>query len=70
MARPSHWWQLTLFMGVVMLGIGAFLGLRPAFGSRQPVLGAWWLDVVAAVVFLLRGFMNIRQAAIRRRAVT
>jgi hypothetical protein len=70
MSRPSHWWQLTLVMGVVMLGIGAFLGLRPAFGAHQPVLGAWWLDVAAGVVFLVRGLMNIRQAAVRRRAAS
>jgi uncharacterized membrane protein HdeD (DUF308 family) len=67
MSRPSQWWQLTLFMGVVMLAIGAFLGLRPAFGGRRPLLGAWWLDVVAAIVFLVRGLMNVRQATLRRR---
>jgi len=64
--RPSHWWQFTLLMGVVMLGIGAFIGLRPAFGARGPILGAWWLDVAAAVVFLARGILNVRQAAARR----
>jgi hypothetical protein len=55
-------------MGVVMLGIGGFIGLRPAFGARSPILGAWWLDVAAAIVFVLRGVLNVRQAAARRRA--
>ena len=68
MSRPSQWWHLTLVIGLVMLGIGAFMGLRPAFGARQPFLGAWWLDVAAAVVCLARGLLNVRQALVRRRA--
>ena len=61
-------WLFTLVLGVLLLAIGAFVALRPLFTHFAVLTGARWLDVSFAVVFMLRGLVNVRTALRRRRA--
>jgi hypothetical protein len=58
-------WMIRLFLGVVMLALGAGVALTPLFKHR-PWTGTIWLDMTFAVVFMLRGVMNVRSALRRR----
>lgn len=42
-----------------MMGLGAYIALRPLFGAPA-VTGTRLLDMAFAAIFLLRGVMNIR----------
>ena len=53
---------LLLVLGLVMVGIGLFVALRPLFVPGRPVTGQRWLDMLFAVFFLLRGMWNVRVA--------
>jgi hypothetical protein len=53
---------LTLVLGVLMLGLGAFIALRPLWAHGAAFTGARWLDTAFALVFILRGFMNVSSA--------
>jgi len=59
---------LTFVLGVLLLAIGAFVALRPLFTHFAVLTGARWLDVAFAVVFMLRGIVNMRAALRRRQA--
>ncbi len=54
--------RLIFALGIVMVLLGAFVALRPIWAPRRPITGALWLDAAFALVFLLRGVMNIRAA--------
>lgn len=54
----TRYW-LGLVLGIVMLGLGAYIALRPLLGA-PPVTGTRLLDMAFAALFLLRGVMNIR----------
>ena len=60
-------WVITLVLGVIMFGLGAYVGLRPLWTHNAVVTGARWLDMAFAVVFMLRGVLNVRTALQRRR---
>ena len=53
---------LGLVLGVLMLGLGAFVALRPLWADGVAFTGARWLDVAFALVFILRGLMNVTSA--------
>ena len=48
-----------------MFAIGLFVAVRPLW-TRAPVTGARWLDMAFAIVFMLRGAINIRTVMARR----
>ena len=61
-------WVVTLVLGVVMFGIGVYVGVRPLWTHNSILTGARWLDIAFAAVFMLRGALNVRTALSRRRA--
>lgn len=53
---------LPLILGLLMIGIGAYIGLRPLLGDGRPVTPSRWLDLAFAAFFIIRGLMNVRTA--------
>jgi len=51
---------LKLVLGVVMVGLGVYIAVRPLFTHNAILTGARWLDMTFAFVFMLRGGMNVR----------
>jgi hypothetical protein len=64
--RPSS--AVKLLLGVAMFGIGLFVALRPLWTHNGILTGARWLDLTFALVFMLRGFLNVRTVINRTRA--
>jgi hypothetical protein len=60
--------MVTLVLGVIMFGIGVYVGVRPLWTHNSILTGARWLDMAFAAVFMLRGGLNVRTALSRRRA--
>lgn len=56
---------VKLVLGVVMFALGLFVAVRPLFTHNAVLTGARWLDLTFAVVFMLRGLMNVRSATRR-----
>lgn len=52
---------LLLVLGVILFALGAFVAVRPLW-IKAPLTGSRWLDMAFALVFMLRGAMNIRSA--------
>jgi uncharacterized membrane protein HdeD (DUF308 family) len=59
-------WVTTMVLGAIMFAIGLFVALRPLWSRNAVFLGARWLDLTFALVFMLRGVINIRTARGRR----
>jgi uncharacterized membrane protein HdeD (DUF308 family) len=59
-------WVTTFVLGVIMFAIGLFVALRPLWSHNAVSLGSRWLDLTFALVFMLRGAINIRTARRRR----
>jgi hypothetical protein len=59
-------WMLRLGLGVALFALGMFVALRPLFTHWAVLTGARWLDMTFAVVFMLRGAVNVRTALRRR----
>ena len=55
-------WQLSLVLGVIMIGLGAYIALSPMLPVYRVSTGSRWLDAAFALFFLLRGWMNVRSA--------
>ena len=60
-------WVVTLALGIIMFGLGLYVAVRPLWTHNSVVTGARWLDMAFAVVFMLRGVLNVRAAMQRRR---
>jgi hypothetical protein len=58
--------MIMLTLGVVMFAIGVFVAVRPLWSHNAVFLGARWLDLTFAAVFMLRGAVNVRTALNRR----
>lgn len=56
-----------MVLGVVMFALGAFLALRPLFTHYATFTGSRWLDMTFALLFLLRGWLNVKTALKRRK---
>lgn len=52
---------ILLTLGVILFALGAFVAVRPLW-IKTPLTGARWLDMMFALVFMLRGAMNVRAA--------
>ena len=57
---------MALVLGVIMFAIGLFVAIRPLWSHNAVLLGARWLDLTFALVFMLRGVINVRVARSRR----
>jgi len=57
---------ITLVLGVAMFVIGLFVAVRPLWTHNSTVTGARWLDMAFAIVFMLRGVINVRTVMLRR----
>ena len=55
-------WTLSLVLGVIMIGLGAYVAVRPLLPSHRVLTGSRWLDAAFALFFILRGWMNVRSA--------
>jgi hypothetical protein len=51
-----------LVVGVVLIGLGSFVALRPLWRPHTSVTASRFLDVAFAAVFILRGLVNVRSA--------
>jgi len=45
-----------------MIGLGAYIAVRPLLPSHRVLTGSRWFDAAFALFFLLRGWMNVRSA--------
>jgi len=59
-------WMLRLGLGVALFALGMFVALRPLFTHWAVLTGARWLDVTFALVFMVRGVLNVKSALRRR----
>lgn len=59
---------LRLALGIILIGLGAFVALRPLWPPHTTVTPSRLLDIAFAAVFLLRGALNVRSALRARRA--
>ena len=59
---PSPRAIFVLVLGLAMIGLGAYIALRPLLDSGRALTGTRWLDMAFAFVFLLRGVMNVQSA--------
>lgn len=59
-------WIVTYVLGVIMFAIGLFVAVRPLLTHDSVLLGARWLDLTFAAVFMLRGVINVRTARAHR----
>ena len=51
-----------LLLGLIMVGLGLFVAVRPLIAPGRPLTGQRWLDLVFALFFLARGAWNVRVA--------
>ena len=63
-------WVLPLITGCLLFALGAYVALRPLWRPKGVVTGSRWLDMAFAVVFMLRGMINLRTAIARRRSAS
>ncbi len=54
--------RFSLSLGVVMVLLGVYVALHPLWAPRRPIAGSRWLDAMFALVFIVRGWMNIRSS--------
>jgi hypothetical protein len=57
--------RLSLVLGVLMVGLGGYVALRPLW-APAPLTGERWTDIAFATFFLLRGGMYLRSVHRRR----
>jgi hypothetical protein len=53
---------IKLVLGVIMIVLGAIVALRPLYAPGRSLTGSPWMDMAFAVLFVLRGVMNVRSA--------
>jgi hypothetical protein len=51
---------VTAVLGIAMFAIGLYVAARPLWTHNSSVTGARWLDMAFALVFMLRGIINVR----------
>jgi hypothetical protein len=59
-------WVIGLVLGGIMFAIGMFVAFRPLWTHDGVLLGSRFLDFTFAIVFMVRGALNIRSARNRR----
>ena len=58
---------LKLVLGIVMIGLGLYVAVRPLLANHAVLTGTRWLDMTFAAIFMLRGTINVR-SVLRARA--
>ena len=58
--KPGSAFKLVL--GAVLIGLGAYVAVRPLWRPHSTVTPSRFLDVAFAAVFILRGIFNVRSA--------
>ena len=53
-------WAFRLGLGVIQIGLGAYIALRPMLPNHRVLTGQAWLDAAFAFFFMVRGAMNAR----------
>ena len=53
---------IVLVIGLIMVGLGAYIALRLLWMGGAPLTGTRWLDVAFGAFFVFRGALNIRSA--------
>lgn len=53
--------RIGLAIGVVMIGIGLYIGARTLVGTAVPLTGTRWLDLAFSVFFILRGALQVQR---------
>ena len=53
---------IVLTIGLIMVGLGAYIALRLLWMGGAPLTGTRWLDVAFGAFFVFRGALNIRSA--------
>lgn len=53
---------VKLALGAILIGLGAYVAVRPLWTPHSTVTPSRFLDVTFAVVFILRGIVNVRAA--------
>jgi uncharacterized membrane protein HdeD (DUF308 family) len=59
-------WITTLALGVIMIALGLYVAVRPLMPTNAPLTGTRWLDMAFALVFMVRGVLNVKGALARR----
>jgi uncharacterized membrane protein HdeD (DUF308 family) len=59
-------WMTPLVLGAAMFLLGLFIALRPLFTHFATFTSSRWLDMTFALLFLLRGWLNVKTALRRR----
>lgn len=60
----------AIITGAIMFALGIFVALRPLWTNNGILTGTRWLDLAFAIVFMLRGVINVRTGLTRRRAAS
>lgn len=60
----------AIITGVIMFALGLFVAARPLWTHNGVLTGTRWLDLAFAVVFMLRGVINVRTGLTRHRAAS
>lgn len=60
-------WMTPLVIGGLMFALGSFLALRPLFTHFATFTPSRWLDITFALLFLVRGWLNVKTALQRRK---
>lgn len=58
----------SLVTGAVLFVIGTFIAARPLWTHNGVLTGTRWLDLAFAMVFMLRGVINVRTGLTRLRS--
>lgn len=62
--------QILLVLGFIMIGLGGYVAVRPLWMHGTTLTPTRWLDMTFAIVFLLRGSLNVRRALQTLRSAT
>jgi hypothetical protein len=62
-------WVLRIVIGIALFALGVFVAVRPLFVHGATLTGTRWLDMAFALVFMLRGAVNVRSALRRQRGM-
>lgn len=54
--------MVKLALGLLLIGLGSFIAMRPLWRPHATITASRFLDVAFAAVFLLRGVVNVRSA--------
>ena len=54
--------QIWFVLGAVMVGLGLYVAMRPLWAHGATVTQSRLLDVGFALLFLVRGWLNVRRA--------